>query len=161
MMFLIMISYLHFQMNKFICCIFDCTQVCIVQTAEDCSDSAPRHGTDFLESSAPEGASSLCTMPVSTLPVSTLLSCPVCLPEHPILLQLKSKVPALSWSETSSAPLPGAAGRGTLPSPSALLSFYPTSTLHPEEEERRSPLFMLKDSHQGTLSSSSPSPCGW
>lgn len=69
----------------------------------------------------------------------------------PFCSKLKSQVPSLSWSETSSAPLPGAAGRGTLPSPSTLLSFYSKLHLHPEEEEQ-APLFMLKDSHQGTLS---------
>ena len=64
-------------------------------------------------------------------------------------------------AETSSAPLTSAPGQVTLSSPSFFLSFYPPPLSTQQEEEWRSPLFMLKDSHQGTLSSSSPSSCGW
>lgn len=142
--------------------IFYFTQLCIVQTAENCSDSAPRHGTAFLKSSAPEGTSPNACEHTLEPPVSTLLSC-----SH-VSAWVSHSPPTQIWSattvmvpETSSAPLAGAAGRVTLTSPHFVLSFYPPPLSTPQEEEWWPPLFMPKDSHQGTLSSSSPSPCAW
>ena len=162
--------YLSISFGIWIIILFGIWLSILFYTIVYCADS---RGLQWLSSQARHGLpgkrrprryNSLHTMRVSTHWNSPCPHCshaPMCQPEHPILPQLKSKVPSLSGSRRPLQYLSRVLlALVTLPSASTLLSFYPTSTLHPGEKEWQSPLLMLKDSHQGTLSSSSPSPCG-
>ena len=137
--------YLSISFGIWIIILFGIWLSILFYTIVYCADS---RGLQWLSSQARHGLpgkrrprryNSLRTMRVSThrnSPGSTLLSCPhvSAWASHSPPAQIQSAI-TVRITETSSVPLTGAAGRVTLPSASTLLSFYPTSTLHPGEKE--------------------------